>query len=118
MLVRIQESGLHPCDRRLPISDLAKQFPEVNFDNIEHDEDPLYYVYKTREPAEVVRARALSFMKWLGERPEREIIVVTHSNYVKNLLTYVISVEDDAPKKFKNCEIRSYVMSFPKDDVS
>lgn len=56
-LVR-EQSGLHPCDRRLPISVLSQDHAHVDFSHVESDVDPLYPLYPTsREPSENVVQR-------------------------------------------------------------
>lgn len=77
-----EESGLHPCDGRLPISQKRLAFPGVDFSLVESDElDPLYDD-AAREPKESVKARALEFARWLLARPERHIAVVSHAGFL------------------------------------
>ena len=110
-----EQSGSHPCDRRRPKSELAKLFPNVDFDQIESELDPLYPKYgnSVREPDEAVAVRGSQFLQWLASRSEREIIIVTHSAYLRQLLGKgkVIDVEDSSPETFANCEMRTYSIS-------
>lgn len=107
-------TGLHPCDRRLSITEHKKNFNYIDFSEIHEDADPLYYQYKLREPKEHVTRRTQQFMEWLKERPETEIIVVTHHGYMMNLFHNSIKTpepeKDDTP--FENCEIRSFTILF------
>lgn len=105
--------GLHPCDRRVSITEHSKEYPYVSFKEIQSDVDPLYHVYSTREPDEIVSARITEFLQWLANRPEREIIIVTHSAYLRRMLADVMHVEDPSPTHFQNCEMRTYTLTFP-----
>jgi broad specificity phosphatase PhoE len=108
-----ETTGLHPCDRRLPVSINSKTYPHVDFSLVEHDNDPLYHLYNTREPTADVTRRCIEFMTWLQTRSESEIIVVTHSAYLNTLFTSVVGVPHQEYQKFENCEIRSCVFHFP-----
>lgn len=109
-------TGMHPCDRRLPIHDHAESHPHVDFSLIEDVHDPIYQKYTdagTREPDEHVMSRCEDFLSFLKTRTESEIVVCTHSAYLRVLFNKVFA--DQAPEdqaKYKNCEIRSYVVSF------
>lgn len=107
-------TGLHPCDRRLSITEHKKNFDHIDFSEIEEDTDPLYYKYTLREPKADVTLRTQQFMEWLKERPETEIIVVSHHGYMMNLFHNSVKTaepeKDDTP--FSNCEIRSFTVHF------
>ena len=79
-----EESGLHPCDGRLPISQKREAFPGVDFSLVESEEDSLYESAPPgeREPKESVKARALEFARWLLARPERHVAVVSHAGFL------------------------------------
>ena len=112
-----ERTGLHPCDNRSTVTEYKKRFPQVDFSEINSDDDPLYDKYFLREPEEDIIVRVKSFLDWLGKRPEREIIVVTHDGYLKTALTKVIDSTQLNPGgefvRFDNCEMRTFVMIFP-----
>ncbi|KAJ1401450.1 histidine phosphatase superfamily [Ochromonadaceae sp. CCMP2298] len=105
-----EQTGLHPCDRRKPLSVHRLNFQHVDFAHVADETDPLYYKYTLREPKDHVAARARLFMQWLGERPEEEIIVVSHKGY----LLHLFGIIDTGGKndEFENCEMRSFVVNF------
>lgn len=109
-----EQTGLHPCDRRRSITEHKKSFDYIDFSEIHEDADPLYYKYTLREPKTDVTLRTRQFMKWLQERPEKEIIVVSHHGYMMNLFHNSIKTaepeKDDTP--FENCEMRSFIVQF------
>ena len=117
-----EQTGLHPCDLRHPISQHASNFPHVCFQQVEHEEDPLYHRYSgKREPDEEVNNRVREFFQWLMEREEDNIAVVTHSAYLRNMFKHVVQIEaheidadvDFDHEKYKNCEVRSYQVVLP-----
>jgi broad specificity phosphatase PhoE len=109
-----EQTGSHPCDKRQPISSHKQTYKHINFDGILHDHDPLYDKYTEREPEDDVVIRCNEFLEWLGTRKEKEIIVVTHSAYLRHLFNSVLHTEAPYDKTtFANCEMRSYVLRFP-----
>ena len=88
-------------------------FEFVDFDGIA-DADPLYYNYPvSREPVGHVYQRAASFLRWLKEREEKEIIMVSHHAFLFRLFTGVIKIDpsvEGESEHFSNCEMRSYAL--------
>lgn len=106
-----EQTGLHPCDRRKPISVHKTTYNHVNFDHIASNEDPIYSKYILREPDNDVAARGREFIKWLKQRPEKEIIVVTHSAYLRHLFNKVLDIESESDRAhYQNCEMRTYIL--------
>jgi broad specificity phosphatase PhoE len=113
-----EQSGLHPCDRRMPISQHKVDFSHVNFDFIEHDTDQLYHKYEGREDHDNVTKRCFEFFDWLTTREEKEIIVVTHSAYLRHMFEQIIEVKETLKEEekgrygcFHNCEMKSYIIT-------
>mmetsp|Transcript_120520 Transcript_120520/g.236885 ORF Transcript_120520/g.236885 Transcript_120520/m.236885 type:complete len:242 (-) Transcript_120520:90-815(-) len=109
-----ERTGLHPCDRRKSVTIHKKSFPHVDFSNVKDDQDTLYWRYNLREPNSDVTARARLFMEWLKERPETEIIVVTHHGYLLDLLGEVVRTSNPSvdATDFNNCEMRTFIIKF------
>lgn len=98
----IRETVNYACDRRRPISELEPHYHEkVCFRAIEHDHDELWEASvrrlgssdeydKHRESAELhaVADRARDFLAWVSERPEQEIVVCTHSAFLRCILSW------------------------------
>ncbi|KAJ4873304.1 Phosphoglycerate mutase family protein [Raphanus sativus] len=106
-----ERMGLYPCDRRESISTRRICFPEIDFTMVESDEDALWRE-EERENLEEVSARGLRFLKWLWERPEKEIAVVSHGIFLQQTLRALhekvsIPLEDSLLTRFANCELRS-----------
>ncbi|KAF8108034.1 hypothetical protein N665_0115s0046 [Sinapis alba] len=106
-----ERMGLYPCDRRESISARRICFPEIDFTMVESDEDALWRE-EERENLEEVSARGLRFLKWLWERPEKEIAVVSHGIFLQQTLCALhekvsIPLQDSLLTRFANCELRS-----------
>lgn len=74
------------------------------------DEDALWA--EERENMKDVSPRGLHFLKWLWERPEKDIAVVSHGIFLQQTLRALheivgTPVEDNHLKRFANCELRS-----------
>jgi broad specificity phosphatase PhoE len=111
-----EQTGLHPCDKRFPISFYQENYPYVDYSFIESDEDPLYPLYEDRrEPHEDMDQRAKQFLNWIQTRPETEIVVVSHSAFLRGLFQRVLFPSDPFTR-FENCETRSFAMYFPNSE--
>ncbi|GAQ90820.1 phosphoglycerate mutase [Klebsormidium nitens] len=102
--------GLHPCDARQSLSHYAKTFPAVDFSQVESEEDVLWKP-DIRESDDDLLERSHHFVKWLLQRPEERIAVVTHSGFLHALLSHAghdcpPPVQDYLRTGFRNCELR------------
>ncbi|KAF8110048.1 hypothetical protein N665_0088s0060 [Sinapis alba] len=105
-----ERMGLFPCDKRESIGTYRTYFPDIDFTMIESDEDVIWQA--EREDLEEVSARGLHFLKWLWERPEKDIAVVSHGVFLQQTLRALhekvgTPLEDHLLKRFANCELRS-----------
>lgn len=111
-----EQTGLHPCDRRRPISELAPAHPHVDFSLIKDESDPLYWQYAEREPADHVTKRCLAFLEWVSESSCDEMVVVTHSAFLRHMLPLLeakgASLGSSQRDHFDNCEMRSFALYF------
>jgi len=106
--------GQYVCDGRRPIREIAPEFPNFDFSELEYDDD-LFYTEDEREPLEHTRARAVQFLEWLKKRPEKCIAVVTHSPFLRHLFMQFgadksAEDKDTLQRLAGNCELRSVVM--------
>ncbi|KAK8692412.1 hypothetical protein V6N13_075872 [Hibiscus sabdariffa] len=131
-----ERMGKYECDKRGNISQYRSRFPEVDFSLIENEDDVLWDPNE-RETFEAVKVRAIKFIKWLWERKEEEIAVVSHGVFLQQAMIQLIEnnnryslplrgypinlgrklnrfllTDDDGPcSRFKNCEIRSVIVA-------
>jgi len=138
-----RETVNYLCDARGSKTSLVKSFPRVNFDNISHEEDPIWKHYegkygcykthtKTRESGDKIGLYQRSHNAWrtLMSRSEKNIAIVSHSaffmhNFICQYaeLESIVEYMDDevkelmSSKRFDNCELRSVVVDLPTDQV-
>jgi len=105
--------GHYVCDGRRSIREIAAEFPNFDFSEINHDDDDFYS--DERESDEHCCDRAVKFLEWLNKRPERCIAVVTHSSFLRHLFgQFGEALHDDDRDNLQrlagNCELRSVVL--------
>lgn len=84
-----QENSAKPCDSGSPIPGVAAEFPKIDFSKV----DPVYpdktspagekYWYTKQH----LLGRAQSCLRDLYSRPEKAIMVVSHSGFMRQVLT-------------------------------
>lgn len=94
----IRETVNYECDRRRPISEIRQEFPRVDFSHVQEEEDEIWNGYevrigqweKHRESSELhkVAERGRAFWTWLSKRDEEEVIVCTHSAFLRCILSW------------------------------
>ena len=95
----IRETVNYACDRRRPISDLRREFPKIDFSHVSEDKDVIWDEYDARlgsdwdchrESAELYRVadRGRSFLNWLSQRTEQNVIVCTHSAFLRCIMSW------------------------------
>jgi broad specificity phosphatase PhoE len=124
-----RETVNYICDVRFSRSRLRKDFPYVDFGNIEHEEDPIWKYYEAKHGSleeytrvresnddEMLVKRARQAWSTIAERPERSLAVVSHSAFFMHMFTRpelgIVSYEDSDVEAlmmngFENCEMRS-----------
>ena len=102
-------------DKRSSVSDLAAEYPQVNYDLLQSDED-IQWSPSRRESMLDMSHRCASFLQWLGSRPEREVVVGSHSAWLLAVFTVVVDVapgqEGALHPVFKTGEMRSVVLEW------
>ena len=106
--------GINPCDRRRTLSELKTRFPGADWSQLESEEDKLWLPHH-RETAAELHMRARLFLSEIMQRPEKNIAVVTHSEF----LLYMFQsfgeelgppVQADLRHWYQNCEMRSVTL--------
>lgn len=106
-----EQTGQHPCDRRVALSQTKGSFTHVDFSQIVSEEDPLYYQWNNgeREPTQACQERCEKFMDELFSREETEIVVCTHSAILSHLIPLLTGKGEF--QGYRNAELRSYVIT-------
>lgn len=105
--------GHYVCDGRRSIAEIAAEFPNFDFSEVMYNEDEFYS--DERETDEHCCNRAVKFLEWLNQRPEKCIAVVTHSSFLRHLFGQFgdnLHWEDmdNLQRLAGNCELRSVVL--------
>lgn len=104
--------GGHPCDQRRSITEIAAEFPHVDFTGVDTDLDT-WHNPDCRETVREVAVRCDKFLAVLRARPERNIVVVSHGVFLETLLNRCgLLCTDDTVRmrRFENAEMRSIVL--------
>ncbi|EPX75387.1 phosphoglycerate mutase family protein [Schizosaccharomyces octosporus yFS286] len=116
----VEEAGDWPCDIGLEVEETAQKFPKYNFKACQDG------VYPAREGIyrgdyESNMQRATKALEYIKNLPQKEIVVVTHSVFIRFLLRQQKPEEDlnfmPSEKVFKNCECRKYSLDFKDDEL-
>ena len=103
--------GVHVCDQRRPIPEIAFDFPHIDYTSIEHQEDVMW-TPRERESPRSNSDRCYDFMLWLRDQPHDEVVVAAHSSVVFSLMNTVIKCDKDLSKWFLTGEMRSVHVTF------
>lgn len=107
-----EETGVHVCDKRRTIQEQKIDFPNVDFQLIETDDDLLFREDR-RENKMEIGERIYTFMEWLGKRDEEHICVTSHSGWLMTLFNGIVDCEEDHLKEwFQTGELRSVKLEF------
>ncbi|EGZ29548.1 hypothetical protein PHYSODRAFT_284481 [Phytophthora sojae] len=95
-------------DKRRPLSEIKRKFPDVDFSLIAHEQDELWSPTH-HETNDEIRDRARNFLSELFDAvPERYVVVVSHVCFIEA----VCAVTMNTPIQFRpdNCEVVPLVL--------
>ncbi|CAJ1372059.1 unnamed protein product [Effrenium voratum] len=102
----------HACDFRRSKDQQKLDFPNVDFQHVA-PEDPCLTPSPHGETWAEATQRGYDFMLWLRDRPEKEIVVATHSGWLFGLFNVVLQCDDPKLKEwFYTGELRSVHVDF------
>jgi broad specificity phosphatase PhoE len=110
-LDEIRERIDHPCHKRDLISKKKSQYKFINYNQIKNDYDFLYDKFNGNEPESNVKLRCKWFIDWLKNRKEKNILVITHGNFLFPMFADILSNVGNI-NFFSNCEIRKSNINF------
>jgi len=84
-LPELQETSDLPCDTGTSPSQLAHEFAKDSIDFTLFQPGWNEKTGKWSPDAEAIKKRAQEAREWLSQRPEKEIVVVTHGSYSRSL---------------------------------
>lgn len=106
-----EETGIHICDKRRPVSRQSKEFPQVDFSLLESDDDRIFRDDHRESKAEV-GARVYTFMEWLSQRPEKHVAVASHSGWLLTVFNGICECDESLKGWFQTGEMRSVKLEF------
>ena len=112
-----ETGGRHTCDRRLPKSKLQNLYPDVNYDLIQDEIDPLWGDGETRESVSDIADRAAKLLTWIvnSRTSESEFALATHSGFLNAMFVSVLGFERGW---FKTGEMRTVVIEYGRSSGS
>jgi broad specificity phosphatase PhoE len=107
-----EETGVHVCDKRRPRSRQAKEFPSIDFSQLETEEDVIFQENE-RETKLQLANRIYQFLEWLEAREESHVGVSSHSAWLLTTFNANMVVEDENLREwFQTGELRSVILEF------
>ncbi|KAI9809224.1 MAG: hypothetical protein M1825_002515 [Sarcosagium campestre] len=116
----LQESSSLPCDTGSSVVQLRTLFPKVNFDGLREGWQTKDGFYSPNDDAVKERARVvrLDLARRLGELEGKDIVVVTHGNFMKHLSgDYKIDLPKAGWKAFAIKEIKGEITLVDDDET-
>jgi broad specificity phosphatase PhoE len=99
--------GVHPCDRRGPLSIKRAAFPAVDFDAHALTEEDELWRSDERETESEIKARAMALLRLVAVgRAEDEVAVVSHSSLLRHMLA-AAARDEGVRRPFANAELRT-----------
>ena len=111
-----EETGLHVCNKRRPLSQIQADYPELQFHGDISEEDTLWDPHQ-RENGASKSDRIYQFLvDFVAQRPEQELAVVGHSAWLFHMCNAVVDCGEDTDLTswFLTSEVRSMRISFIK----
>jgi broad specificity phosphatase PhoE len=93
--------GLDQCNHRKSIREYEYCFPHVDFSNIQYDQDPFWKKYEM-ETIENLDMRFKKMKEFIKSRPEKNIVLVSHSSYLGWFLNNDIG---DEQNELAHCKV-------------
>lgn len=100
-----EQCGVFICDKRSDVSDYNEdmRYSRIDYSHIADDVDS-YWSATDRESMLEMSYRAERFLTWLlYERPEREIVVGTHSAWLMAVFNVVLDTDNATDEEGSNC---------------
>ncbi|KAI9986227.1 hypothetical protein PInf_025146 [Phytophthora infestans] len=96
----------HTCNKRRPLSELKRRFPDVDFSRMKDEDDQLWSPTH-RETTEEIQKRALGFLiELFREVPERYVVVAAHLSIIEAIYAVTLGTQ----VRPSNCEVVPIVL--------
>jgi len=101
-IIREYPMGKQTCNKRSDKSELVNDFPDINFDNIYHNQDKLW-LSDREETIDELDTRINTFINYIKNEPEQNICLIGHSSFIGQLKDKKISLMDNGDAELKYC---------------
>jgi broad specificity phosphatase PhoE len=104
--------GVHCCDERSPVEEVAPGFPTVDFGKVKRGPDSLHKADERETPDHVAK-RAKAFLLELDSRPEKCFALFSHSAFYRETLRAAVLTPDaNVARKFATGECRACLLTY------
>jgi broad specificity phosphatase PhoE len=104
--------GTHPCDKRRSRKEIKADFPSVDVDTLATENDERWK--PEREPWADLVERANRVCEKVADRPEKNIAIVTHNDFLQALLydSALVLADESLRVRFGNADHRAIVLTW------
>jgi len=112
-----EQCGIYYSDKRSDVCDISIEFPRVNYEHINSNEDIMWKKH-SRESATEMLSRQEEFLSFIRSRTEAdEMVVVTHSGWLSVLTNCMLTIEEPGQSEsiqsmFATGEMRSLLLTW------
>jgi broad specificity phosphatase PhoE len=114
-----EELGILTCNRRRPLSETKRDFPNIDFSLMDSGEEDTLWNPLERESPHDQSKRIYDFLvDFVQHQPQRELAIVGHSAWLFTMCNAVVDCgdDDDLISWFGTAEIRTVKMTWGDDD--
>ena len=94
--------GEHTCNKRSSKELYMKDFPHINFDNLQTDQDEIWLSHR-RETMDELNTRIYKLKQFIVDRPETKIALVNHSSFIGQMKDQEIRYLENGQEELKHC---------------
>ena len=94
--------GEHTCNKRSSKELYMKDFPHINFDNLQTDQDEIWLSHR-RETMDELNTRIYKLKQFIVNRPETKIALVNHSSFIGQMKDQEIKYLENGQEELKHC---------------
>ncbi|KAG6591159.1 phosphoglycerate mutase family [Phytophthora cinnamomi] len=96
----------HTCNKRRPLSELKRRFPDVDFSRLTDEEDQLWSTTHRETTAEIQKRAREFLLEFFREVPERYVVVAAHLSIIEAICAVTLGSQ----VRPSNCEVVPIVL--------
>jgi broad specificity phosphatase PhoE len=94
--------GEHTCNKRSSKELYMKDFPHINFDDLQTNPDELWLSHR-KETMDELNTRIDKLKQFILQRPETKIALVNHSGFIGQMKDQEIKYLENGQEELKHC---------------